>query len=524
MIGTGQSVIGATAQPTFTKDEVNQALIASKYDPSAAMKMLFERQTKWNEPGTMQKDIAYATDPKTPEFARQLAIQKLTIEAQRLGLDARKFFAETGVDISGGVTVSGRAAPTTSGTAPATGGSGSAPNRESVQIPAIFGADVNAAVTTNFRAGHYGVDFAVPSGTPMAAPLDSTVVATGSDPRSGNYVTLKDSNGNLHTVAHLSEILVKKGQEVPMGSNFGLVGATGNATGPHAHWEIKNGEGKAVDPLKYFGISSGAPANAGTPAAGAAPAASSSAGTMVASGYQYPDGTEIKIPASVPDAKRYEYAEARQKEYQQNVERAEANTGKVYEKKLESIAGLDIGSLNKQNIDFVEAKQIINDPKLKPILGQMFKQGFVPGMMTALNNGIRVGPWSASVDAYAIWLNSQPPDVQSELKRLDQILGSAYMTAVSAKPFGAAPSNFEDLQMKNTMATARDPYKIINNFLNEQKIANTHLMDMRKKFDVFNTTKAKNIQPYGFFGTPGYQESLNTYHKDYKAYKTLGAP
>jgi hypothetical protein len=49
-------------------------------------------------------------------------------------------------------------------------------------------------------------------------------------------------------------------------------------------------------------------------------------------------------------------------------------------------------------------------------------------------------------------------------------------------------------------------------------------MDMRKKFDVFNTTKAKNIQPYGFFGTPGYQESLDTYHKDYKAYKTLGAP
>ena len=58
MSGSGQSVIGVTAQPTFSKEEVNQALIASAGDPSMAMKMLFERQTKWNEPGTMQKDIA----------------------------------------------------------------------------------------------------------------------------------------------------------------------------------------------------------------------------------------------------------------------------------------------------------------------------------------------------------------------------------------------------------------------------------------------------------------------------------
>lgn len=517
MTGPGQSVIGATAQPTFSKEEVNQALIASAGDPSAAMKMLFERQTKWNEPGTMQKDIAYATSPNTPEFARQLAIQKLTIDAQRLGIDVEKFFAETGVRL-GGVTTPGRPAPAAGGAAPVTGGGGAAPSREAVQIPAIFGPDINAAVTTNFRAGHYGVDFAVPSGTPMAAPLDSTVVATGNNPRSGNYVTLKDSEGNLHTVAHLSEILVKKDQEVPMGSNFGLVGTTGNATGPHAHWEIKNGEGKAVDPLKYFGISSGAPTVVSqTP--GQAPAAASA--PAVASGYTYPDGTEIKIPVGVPDAKRFEYAEARQKEYQQNVEKAELNTGKVYEKKLEALAGLDPSILNKQNEDLKEAKQIILNPKNKETMGKMFKQGFVPGMLTALDNGITVGPWRAALPAYAVWLNSQEPAIQDDLKRLDQILGGAYMSAVSAKPFGAAPSNFEDLQMKNTMATARDPFKIVNNFISEQGITNKHLITMRNQFDTFNTTKKQNVQPYGFFGTNGYKEALDLYSKDYKAYKLL---
>ena len=518
MTGAGQSVIGATAQPTFSKEEVNQALIASAGDPSMAMKMLFERQTKWNEPGTMQKDIAYATDPKTPEFARQLAIQKLTIEAQRLGIDVRKFKAETGVDLSGGSVTGTSSVPTAGGAAPAAGAPSGAPSREAVQIPAIFGPDINAAVTTNFRAGHYGADFAVPSGTPMAAPTDATVVATGSDPRSGNYVTLKGADGYLHTVAHLSEILVKKGDEVPIGTNFGLVGATGNATGPHAHWEIKNAEGKAVDPLKYFGISGGAPAVA-SPAPGQTPAAASA--PAVASGYTYPDGKEIKIPASVPEAKRFEYAEARQKEYQQNVERAEANTGKVYEKKLEALAGLDPAILSKQNLDFQEAKKIIANPTLAPYMGKMFKQGFVPGMMTALDNGITVGPWRASLPAYAVWLNSLPPEVQTEFKRLDQIMGGAYMSAVAAKPFGAAPSNFEDLQMKNAMATAKDPFKIVDNFLREQEIGNKHLINMRTQFDTFNTTKAKHIQPYGFFGTEGYKEALSSYNKDYQAYKLL---
>ena len=526
MTGAGQSVIGATAQPTFSKEEVNQALIASGGDPSAAMKMLFERGTKWGEPGTMQKDIAYATDPKTPEFARQLAIQKLTIDAQRLGIDVEKFFAETGVRL-GGVTTPGRPAPTAGGAAPVTGGGNAAPSREAVQIPAIFGPDINAAVTTNFRAGHYGADFAVPSGTPMAAPTDATVVATGSDPRSGNYVTLKGADGYLHTVAHLSETLVKKGDEVPMGTNFGLVGATGNATGPHAHWEIKNAEGKPVDPIKYFGISGGAPATASTPTAGTPPATTttnSALGPMVASGYQYPDGTEIKIPELWPSAKISDYVAERLKEYQQNVVAAEGKTAETYKEELGSIAGIKPTILFKQNEDFATAQAILKDPKVAPVLGQMYKQGFVPGVMTLLQNGVKFGNYSASVPVYEAWLNKQSPYVQEQLNKLDKVLSGAYLAAMAARPFGAAPSNFEDIKSQNAMATARDPARIISEFMSEQKIANNYLIDVRERFDNFNATKAKNIQPHGFFGSAGYKEAKELYKKDYKAYKILGAP
>jgi murein DD-endopeptidase MepM/ murein hydrolase activator NlpD len=519
MTGTGQSVIGATAQPTFSKDEVNQALIASGGDPSAAMKMLFERQTKWNEPGTMQKDIAYATDPKTPEFARQLAIQKLTIDARRLGIDVEKFFAETGVRL-GGVTTSGRPAPAADGAAPVTGGGGSSTSREAVQIPAIFGADINAAVTTNFRAGHYGVDFAVPSGTPMAAPLDSTVIAAGIDPRSGNYISFKSADGFTHTVSHLSEALVTTGDKVPMGTNFGLVGATGNATGPHAHWEIKNAEGKPVDPIKYFGISGGAPAATTT---AATPAASGTT-PMVASGFQYPDGTEIKIPQTWPQAKVSEYVAKRLDEFQQNVVAANAKTAETYKEELGSIAGIKPTILFKQNEDFATAQAILKDPKVAPVIGQMYKQGFAPGIMTLLQNGVRFGNFSASVPAYETWLTSQPPYVQEQLNKLDKVLSGAYLAAMAARPFGAAPSNFEDIKSQNAMATARDPARIISEFMAEQRIANNYLIDVRERFDNFNATKSSNIQPHGFFGSAGYKEAKELYKKDYKAYKILGAP
>ena len=241
----------------------------------------------------------------------------------------------------------------------------------------------------------------------------------------------------------------------------------------------------------------------------------------MASGYTYPDGTEIKIPAGVPDAKHFDYAEARQKEYQQKVERAELNTGKVYEKKLEALVTIDPSVLAKQNEDLKEAKKIISDPRVKEAMGKMFKQGFVPGAITALDNGMTVGPWKASLPAYAVWLNSLDGSIQESLKRLDQILGGAYLAAMSAKPFGTAPSNFEDLKQQNALAIAKDPYRIVNNFIGEQGITNKHLINLRTQFDTFNTTKPGHVHPYGFFGSNGYTSALDLYNKDYKAYKLL---
>jgi hypothetical protein len=95
------------------------------------------------------------------------------------------------------------------------------------------------------------------------------------------------------------------------------------------------------------------------------------------------------------------------------------------------------------------------------------------------------------------------------------------MAAASAKPFGAAPSDYEGLQLKGTMATAKDPFKIMNRFLSEQTIANSHMIDVREKFDNYNNTAPKTASAYGFFGTQAYKDAGENYHKNYKAYKTL---
>jgi murein DD-endopeptidase MepM/ murein hydrolase activator NlpD len=64
----------------------------------------------------------------------------------------------------------------------------------------------------------------------------------------GNLVTIANASGVRTMYAHLSRISVGVGQRVATGAQVGLVGATGDATGPHLHFEIRV-RGAAVDPL-----------------------------------------------------------------------------------------------------------------------------------------------------------------------------------------------------------------------------------------------------------------------------------
>jgi murein DD-endopeptidase MepM/ murein hydrolase activator NlpD len=96
---------------------------------------------------------------------------------------------------------------------------------------------------------HTGIDFTASSGTNVRAAASGRVVHAGWD--SGGYgylVTLWHGNGVRTMYAHLSAVLVQRGQRIAAGVRLGRVGATGHAFGPHLHFEVRV-RGAAVDPL-----------------------------------------------------------------------------------------------------------------------------------------------------------------------------------------------------------------------------------------------------------------------------------
>ena len=96
---------------------------------------------------------------------------------------------------------------------------------------------------------HYGIDMHAPTGTPIWAVKSGSVHYT-LESAGGLVVYLSADDGNVYYYAHMSEILGGGDRGVGQGEAIGRVGETGNATGPHLHFEIRLGgvNGQRVDP------------------------------------------------------------------------------------------------------------------------------------------------------------------------------------------------------------------------------------------------------------------------------------
>jgi murein DD-endopeptidase MepM/ murein hydrolase activator NlpD len=100
---------------------------------------------------------------------------------------------------------------------------------------------------------HQGIDIAAPTGTPILAAASGTVDYAGwNDGGYGNMVDIRHDDGTITRYGHLSAIYVKTGQPINQAQVIAAMGSTGFSTGPHLHFEIRPGGGRAVDPMSFL--------------------------------------------------------------------------------------------------------------------------------------------------------------------------------------------------------------------------------------------------------------------------------
>jgi murein DD-endopeptidase MepM/ murein hydrolase activator NlpD len=98
---------------------------------------------------------------------------------------------------------------------------------------------------------HDGIDIAAPEGTPVLAAAAGTVLYAGEQAGYGSIVILRHDGGLVTLYAHNSRILVREGDRVKRGEAVARVGQSGKTTGPHLHFEVREGT-RPKNPLLFL--------------------------------------------------------------------------------------------------------------------------------------------------------------------------------------------------------------------------------------------------------------------------------
>jgi len=124
---------------------------------------------------------------------------------------------------------------------------GKAVQKEFLKAPLRF-SRISSGFTYNRRhpvlgivRPHLGIDYAAPTGTPVAAAADGKVIFAGWKGGYGNYIELSHGGAYITTYGHLSRIMVRCGSRVSQSETIGLVGSTGLSTGAHLDYRMRRG-------------------------------------------------------------------------------------------------------------------------------------------------------------------------------------------------------------------------------------------------------------------------------------------
>lgn len=99
--------------------------------------------------------------------------------------------------------------------------------------------NISAPYNQERKPSHNGIDFAVPTGSEVFAPVDGVIKVISQSDYAGQYIVISHKNDYETLYLHLEAQLVKVGQNVKTGQVIAKTGATGIVTGPVLHWEVR---------------------------------------------------------------------------------------------------------------------------------------------------------------------------------------------------------------------------------------------------------------------------------------------
>ncbi|MFC8717351.1 M23 family metallopeptidase [Kitasatospora sp. NPDC057198] len=215
--------------PVTAADEASDGLLAA--DPGLALAARILQQADGQRTGA-------------EESARLAAAQEA--EAKRADRQAEAAATTDAAEVTGTAAVTGTTAVT--GTAAAATVDRSAP---ALPLTGYRLGDGFSQAGLHWAHLHNGLDFTARTGTPVTAVTSGTVTAAGWSGTYGYRVIQTLPDGTELWYCHLSRITAAPGEAGP-GALLGAVGATGSATTPHLHLEVRLADGSPVDPLPWL--------------------------------------------------------------------------------------------------------------------------------------------------------------------------------------------------------------------------------------------------------------------------------
>ena len=110
----------------------------------------------------------------------------------------------------------------------------------------------STGISLGYSEDHPGLDITADEGMSVRAFASGTVREAGYDEEKGNYIVLNHSDSLESEYCHMQSLLFDVGQTVAAGQDIGYVGSTGNSTGPHLHFELRE-NGTPIDPSALIG-------------------------------------------------------------------------------------------------------------------------------------------------------------------------------------------------------------------------------------------------------------------------------